>query len=223
MARILIADDHPLFLEAIQALLFRAIPDAVLLTATSVGEARRALGQEKVDLAIIDYSMPGMNACSAIREFMQDAPAMRLAVVSGVAEPADVMAALSAGASGFIPKTMPPGQIVSAVQLILSGGTYLPADVAIAAGTRTVPAQQTGARVDVESPDLGGLMTLREASVLAGIVAGKASKEIGRELGIREVTVKLHLRQIYKKLGATNRAEAAAIAVRRGLVPGTAA
>jgi DNA-binding NarL/FixJ family response regulator len=138
-------------------------------------------------------------------------PGAAVALMSGVARPDDIRSAVHAGARGFLPKTMAPEAFAAAISIILGGGTYLPAEVLWAPEVR---AEASGVRM---APPISGL-TPREQQVLVRIATGAQNKEIGRDLGLAEVTVKLHVRQILKKIGARNRSEAASIATRAGLI-----
>ena len=194
--RILLADDHPLFAEALQALVARSLPDTGLTVVSDLAGAQRALGvAPRFDLAIVDLNMPGANGLEGIRRLRAAFPDIPVVVISGAAGATEVAQALALGARGFLPKSMPSAAMAAAIQVVASGGTYVPAEYATPGEPRR-PAP------------VGGL-TLREAEVLSELVAGKSNKEIGRALGLQEITVKLHLRNIFRKLSVRNRVEAA--------------
>lgn len=215
--RALIADDHPLYLEAACAHLARRLGDPEVVSARSLPEALTALhGNGAFDLVLLDYFMPGMNGEAGVRMAVAAAGGAPVAVMSGHADPADVAACIGAGARGFLPKTLDAPMFSAALNMILIGGTYVPAEYVTPPPTRPAPAVQPG----LEIRELSG----REIEVLEMIVAGASNKEIARKLEIQEVTVKLHANRIFNKLGVKNRAQAAVKAldthlVRRDKVP----
>lgn len=232
--RLIIADDHPLFLEAARVQVERAWPDAEIEVAGSLDDAlSAAAGAGKVDAVLLDVGMPGMNGPASLaraRATLRDTP---IVLMSGSAAPADVAALIQAGANGFLPKTLGPAVFVQALNVVLAGGTYLPAELlnaSMAPPGATVPDPADRAAADTPAPGTavpgsvvpgaGGTLTLtpREVQVLRAIVNGRSNKEIARELDLQEVTVKLHARRAYQKLGARNRAEATAIAIEQKIV-----
>jgi DNA-binding NarL/FixJ family response regulator len=200
--RILLADDHPLFADALRALIERSLPATSLTVVPDLDAAHRALSAgDPYDLAILDLHMPGANGFDGIERTRARFPDMALAVISGAATPADVARALQLGAKGFLPKTLPSSVLAAALQVLAAGGTYVPADYA-AGQPEPQPAAATAS------------LTPRESEVLALLAAGRANKEIGRALDLQEITVKLHVRNIFRKLGVRNRVEAANAAAR---------
>jgi two-component system, NarL family, nitrate/nitrite response regulator NarL len=193
--RILLADDHPLFVEALQALIERSLPGHSLTVVSDLPQAHRALATApRYDLAILDLHMPGANGFAGIERTLAQFPQTPLVVISGDATPAEVQRALELGARGFLPKTLAPNVMTAALQVLVSGGTYVPAEYAQGRSAATEP--------------LVAGLTPRESEVLALLAAGRSNKEIGRELGLQEITIKLHARNIFRKLGVRNRVEA---------------
>jgi DNA-binding NarL/FixJ family response regulator len=126
-----------------------------------------------------------------------------VAILSGTAPPDVARRALRAGAAGFLPKTLAPQALIAAVRQMLAGETYMPCDFL---------------RSDVDAGAQSRLgLTARERQVLRGVAEGKSNKEIARDLEIQEVTVKLHLKSVSRKLGAKNRTQAAMMARDLGL------
>jgi two-component system, NarL family, nitrate/nitrite response regulator NarL len=201
---IVIADDHPLYRDALATLIEREAGFRLAGTATSFDETLEALQAGPVDAAVIDLHMPGMAGGASIARLRAEAPDVRLVVVSGDAEPATVRAVMAAGAHGFVPKTFAPGSLIAAIRLVLSGVTYLPAELAAPVAAEPV----TGATA----------LTQRELEVLTQLARGSSHKEIARALDLAEVTVKLHTRRIVSKLKAKNRSAAIAQAIRDGIV-----
>lgn len=241
--RLVIADDHPLFLEAAKLQIERARPDAEIVMAASLDEALQAArANGRIDALLLDLSMPGMNGAASLARVREQLPGVPLVVMSGTALPSDVAAVIRAGANGFLPKTLGPAVFVQALNVVLAGGTYLPADLLSALSASEPGASDLGGP-DVGGPDVGASqdtslaealgslpvlaapahdgprqLTPRELQVLQAIVRGRSNKEIARELDLQEVTVKLHARRAYQKLGARNRAEATAIAIEQQIV-----
>ena len=200
MKKLLLADDHELVRETIADFL-RLQGGFIVVSADSLDTALGTLDLEApLDLVMLDYSMPGMDALSGLAT-MKARAGCPVAILSGTAPPDVARRALRAGAAGFLPKTLAPQSLVAAVRHMLAGEIYMPMDFL----TET-------------EPDKGRVnLTPREKDVLLGITEGKSNKEIARDLGIQEVTVKLHLKTLSRKLGARNRTHAAMLARDMGL------
>jgi len=211
MERIIIADDHPLYRDALQRMI-AAMPDVECAGAASgLAEALELLEQlGTIHLLILDLRMPGMTGPETVRDLLRRYPGLRIAIVSGNIDAAEIQSLLAQGAVGFLPKTLEPSTMSAALRLILAGAIYVPPD----ALAMPAPDHDLPLRTSCDAADL----TPREREVLAEIVRGVGNKQIARDLGIAEVTVKLHSRRILEKLGVRNRAAAAALAVARGLV-----
>lgn len=204
--RVLVADDHDLVRETLAAFLVaegfaevRTVPD---LNAALVEIA----GPTLFDLVLLDYQMPGMNgldgmakAQAAVRAADRKTP---IAIISGTTNRDLAEASLAAGAAGFVPKTLASRAMVAAVQAMASGEVFAPLSLLM---QETPVAEALAA------------LTRREVDVLKGICEGKSNKEIARDLDLQEVTVKLHVKTLSRKLGAKNRTHAAMIARDSGL------
>lgn len=202
--RVLIADDHPLYREAATLQIRRLYREADVQEAASLAELREATAQAPTfDLILVDYHMPGMSA-DALANLVKDFPAIPVAVISGVAGNADVLAAARAGVRGYIPKTSTSEYFARALQLLLTGGTSIPTEVLMDQSTH-------------KAPSWLAKMSAREKEVLHGVAMGQSNKEIGRTLGLAEVTIKLHLRNVFRKMAVKSRSEAAVKAVKAGL------
>lgn len=202
--KIILADDHELVRVGLRDTLVRLEPDYEMLEAASLDEALEQAGREApIALSILDLYMPGMNGIEGIRTMKQALPDAPVAVISGSVRESDVEATIAAGASGFIPKTMKILAMANAIRLIMAGETYLP--------YRFV--EGTAGRSD----DRIGL-TAREREILGAIAQGKSNKEIARELGVEEVTVKLHATNVFRKLEVSNRTHAAMKGRELGLI-----
>jgi two-component system, NarL family, nitrate/nitrite response regulator NarL len=204
--RILLADDHPLYADALRTLVERTIPAADLTVVGDLQAADRALAATgPYDLAILDLQMPGGSGTAGIERLLSRYPETPLVVISGAAAAGEISRLIRLGVRGFLPKSLPNKVVAAALQLVLSGGTYMPPDYAQA--MRPVPPPGGG---------VGGL-TPRETEVLALLAAGRSNKEIGRALALQEITVKLHVRNIFRKLHVRNRVQAANAATRLDL------
>lgn len=214
--RAIIADDHPLYREAMGLRLQRQHGGAEIVEVGRLDELMALAGEkaQSADLILLDLRMPGMQGGRSVAGVVQAFPDSAVVLVSGAAAFEDVRQAIAAGARGFLPKTLSSKLFAGAVAMILAGGTFLPAETLEMNGTlaHTPPAP------DGEAVQLPPDLTKRQQQVLAQIAAGATNKEIGRNLDIAEVTVKLHIRQILRKINARNRAEAASIATRAGLI-----
>lgn len=210
--RILIADDHPLYREAAATQIGRLYPQAKVDEVSSLDEAFVVAqgNTSPYDLFLVDFHMPGMSI-EAIRRLVSTFPRTPLAVISGTADTDDVRSAIEAGARGFVPKTSTADQIASAIRMLLAGGTSVPAEVLNA---KTSGEGGAGAEA---GPPWVALLSPRELQVLKGVARGISNKQIGRELNLAEVTVKLHLRAVFRKTGVHSRAEAAVLATKAGL------
>ena len=200
--RLLLADDHDLVRETIGAYL-QANGFAEISLASGLAEARELLVVGTYDLLLLDYWMPGMNGLEAMGQLRAEHPKLPVAILSGTASKDLAEAALRAGAVGFLPKTLSGQSMVAAIRLMLAGETFLPADLLVS-----------------DAPQGEGMLSLtrRETDVLRGLCAGKSNKEIARDLDLQEVTVKLHVKTLSRKLGARNRTHAAMIARDEGLI-----
>lgn len=196
MTKILLADDHDLVRDTLK-LFLESGGMGPITVAASVSEAEAALtepGNEKFDIVILDYDMPGMNGLDGLRRILQVAAPVPVVLLSGSAAAAVARDAIGAGARGFLSKTMPATALTAAIQLILGGETFFPFSL------DSGPAEE---RIS---------LTVREQEVLQLLAEGLSNKEIARELGVQEVTVKLHVRTLSRKLGARNRTHAVMIA-----------
>jgi two-component system, NarL family, nitrate/nitrite response regulator NarL len=200
--RILLADDHDLVRDTIAAYLqANGFHDITL--AASLVEAMQLLRENPQDLLLLDYSMPGMNGLESLGTLRANYPGLAVAVLSGTTSRELGEAAVKAGAKGFLPKTLSAAAFVEAVRMIGAGKVFMPLDLLAS-----------------DTPQGDGILSLtrRETDVLRGLCAGKSNKEIARDLELQEVTVKLHVKTLSRKLGARNRTHAAMIARDEGLI-----
>ncbi len=203
--KVLVADDHELVRDMLAAFLERE-GDFALTTVSNYPEAADAIRKTgPFDLVLLDYQMPGMAGLDGLAAAIALNAPSPVALMSGTADKRVAEGALQAGAAGFVPKSMPAKSLVHAVRFMLAGEQYAPI------AFMTAPEQE-----EPQHP-LADKLSPRELEVLAGLCNGKANKEIARDLGLAEVTVKLHVRTLGRKLGARNRTHAAMIAKEAGV------
>ena len=209
--KILVADDHPLYREAVRVQIERLFDGVAVFEVSSLEEASAlASGPEApFDLFLIDFSMPGMSL-AALSELTRSHPKVPVAVISGTADAGDVRATIQAGARGSFPRRKRQA-LRDAIEFLLAGGSSVPADLMLAVDEPEKEATQNDAP---GRPDWLGYSTARELDVLKALTRGLSNKEVGRELGLAEVTIKLHLRSIFRKMGARSRSDAAVIATK---------
>jgi DNA-binding NarL/FixJ family response regulator len=216
MREILIADDHPLFRDALKSALARALPDARLLDADCVPALQSLVESHPgADLLLLDLQMPGANGFSALAHMRGQYPGLPIIVVSALDDAATVRRALAHGASGYIPKSASADTIGEAVQHVLDGDVWLPPHLGQAPGTLK-PDEATVAAQIAE-------LTPQQFRVLGLLAEGLLNKQIAFELGVSEATIKAHMTAIMRKLHASNRTQVALYASQLALEPLTAA
>ncbi|MGE3476389.1 MAG: LuxR C-terminal-related transcriptional regulator [Rhodospirillaceae bacterium] len=211
--KVILADDHELIREAVKPYLRKLAENVDILEAASYDEVC-AFGAETgaVDLVLIDLDMPGYDEAAPFKKMSDVRAAVAKApivVFSGSEDRETIAAALNHGVRGFVPKSMRGQSLVNALQMVLWGEIYVPPQMALGAPAGDAPAPDGAAGKSAAEAKLSP----READSLRLLVRGLTNKEIGREMGLQEVTVKMHLRNAYRKIGATNRIEAVRIAV----------
>lgn len=212
--QILLADDHSLVREALKAYLGKPETGIDVASAASLdGALDVAAREEEIDLAILDLRMPGMDGLSGLDRFRAAFPDIPVAIMSGLATDEDVKQALEKGAVGFFPKTLTGQALVNAIKLVLAGERFIPYDVSALA----LPPELTEKKKEPTEKALAVGLSPRESAVLAHLLQGQSNKEIARHLDLQEVTIKLHMRSICRKLEVKNRTQAALRAREIGL------
>jgi len=206
MPDILVADDHPLFRDALRRAVLTAVPAAQVHAADSVQALLGLLERyPDADLLLLDLHMPGARGYSALAHIRGQYPGLPTVVVSGHEEAPVARRALAHGASGYIPKSSPVEDIVAAIGTVLDGDVWLPPTL--------VDDDDDGLRPD-EAAAAAQVATLtpQQFRVMAMIAEGLLNKQIAWDLGVSEATVKAHMTAIMRKLGVGNRTQVALIA-----------
>lgn len=207
MLKILIADDHELFLDGLRLALSGLDEDMNIDMVHNHKELQeKADGKTSYDLILTDLAMPGLAWHESLRLLKEHNPETPIVILSAVYDREIVLQAVDIGASGFIPKTSSNKIILSALHLVLSGGLYLPSELLNAA-----PAEGSAAETK-------GLLTPRQLDVLRLMGQGKPNKIIARELDLSEGTVKLHVTAVLKALNVINRTGAVVAGRNLGLI-----
>jgi DNA-binding NarL/FixJ family response regulator len=209
--KILVVDDHALIREALRGVLKELRQDAAVLEAADFGQATDLLRQHpELDLLLLDLGLPDKNGFDALAELRDHYRAIPIVVLSAFNERANVVKALDLGVLGFIPKSAPRTVMLGALNLVFSGGIYIPPDALEGRGPAPAgprPMAERGTNGPRSRPsDLG--LTERQVAVLALMMRGKSNKAICRVLDLAEPTVKAHVTGILKALNVTNRTEA---------------
>lgn len=205
--RLILADDHLLFLDALESYLTIIQPEIEVAKATCFEEVLRAAGESAPHLFLLDVNMPGMNGFDGLDHLRSAFPGVPAVLMSGHADGGQVRRGLSAGAAGFIPKDLDGPAMMKALELVLCGGIFVPA-IALQAGT-------TESDFDIDNPLRQ--LTSRQLDVLKLLTRGLSNREIARELSVKEVTVAVHLSGIFRKLNVSRRTEAVTASFKLGM------
>ena len=196
--RILIVDDHPLFVEALKLVIQNAFPDAVVVDATSIDSARAELDKcGPFDLVMLDLSMPGTRGLDGLIELRTRHPKLPIVVVSALEDPRIIHEVMTCGAAGFISKSTRGADLGHAIREVMAGSVVLPK------GYQTPSASLTA--------DLAArlaTLTPQQVRVLQMLRQGLLNKQIAYDLGVGETTVKAHVSEILRKLKVSSRTQA---------------
>jgi DNA-binding NarL/FixJ family response regulator len=205
--RVFLVDDHEVVREGLCALLGREDDLEVVGSASTAAEALDALAAHDVDVVVMDQQLPGMSGLEACREIAERRIPVQVVLLSAYLEEGLADAALLAGARAYVVKEVEAGQLKRAIR-------------AAARGETSIDPKVSGRFVHVTSiaPAAEFVLSPRHIGILAGLADGKSSDEIADSMGVTIQTVKSYTRQSYKALGVRNRAQAVAVAVRRGLL-----
>lgn len=200
--RILSVDDHPLLREGIAAMI-RSQPDMELAGEARNGrDALQRFRETRPDVTLMDLRLPDMNGIDAMIAIRGEFPEARVVVLTTFEGDVEIQRALAAGARGYLLKSTPPRELLEAIRQVHAGKKRIPPEIA----TRLAE------HVSDEA------LTAREIEVLREVSGGNRNRDIAEHLFISEETVKVHVKHIMDKLGASDRTEAVAIAIRRGII-----
>ncbi|WP_432695318.1 response regulator [Marinobacterium sp. YM272] len=207
MYKILIADDHPLFREAITNVIQSGFPGSETIETEDLETALQlATEDDDLDLVLLDLNMPGMHGLNGLISLRNEAPTVPVVIVSAEDDKQIVLQAITCGAVGFISKSSPRPQMTEALQQILNGNVYLPSDIIRSSGSDS--RRQRRMNEPQIPPELLNSLTRRQLLVLERMAQGESNKQIAYNLSIAETTVKAHVSAILRKLGVHNRVQA---------------
>lgn len=206
MPRVVLADDHPLYLQALQAAVER-VGVEVVGTATRSTELLALLAETEVDAVLLDLAMPGADGFECIEQVRRMHPELPIMVVSGSDDDHSVRRAMEAGAVCFVSKSAAATALAGAIHVLLSDAVHVaPSHRAPERGAREAPTDATD------------LLTGRELEILRLVSNGLSNGDMARSLWVTEQTIKFHLSNIYRKIGVANRTGASRWAQRNGLL-----
>lgn len=209
----LVVDDHPLVRHGFALSVGEIHPDAEVIEVGSLAEALDVVGRSNdLTLVLFDLNLGERSGRDGVRRMVEALGSVPLLVISGSDEVSDIVEAVRMGAKGYILKTSSTQVLEHAISLALTGETFLPLPRAVLNGSVSAePSRPTGQILD--------RLTDRQRDVFQLLLAGHSNKEIARELGVLEGTVKVHVRAIMQKLGVRNRTQVAVVAARSGCFP----
>jgi DNA-binding NarL/FixJ family response regulator len=200
--RVLSVDDHPLLREGISAMI-RSQPDMVLVAEASNGRDGLARYREHTpDVTLMDLRLPDMNGIDTMIAIRNEFPEARIIILTTFEGDVEIHRALEAGARGYLLKSMPPRDLLDGIRQVNAGKKRIPPEIV--------------AHLAEHLSDEG--LTAREVEVLREVAGGNRNRDIAERLFISEETVKVHVKHVMEKLGASDRTEAVAIALRRGII-----
>lgn len=206
--RVVVADDHPVYLDGLAAAIERTVDLELVATCRDGTEALDLIRSERPDVAVLDLRMPRLGAKEVLEELAVEGLRCSVLVLSVHVTGEEVHECVSLGASGYISKEADRSEICDAVRTIAAGRTVLSSDV------------QTSMAAELQQRRAGAhsVLTARESEILGLLAAGASAPDIGGRLHLSTATVKTHLHNLYEKLGVNDRAAAVAEGMRRGLI-----
>lgn len=200
--RVLSADDHPLLREGIAAIIGNQLDMVMVAQAANGQEAILQFRKHKPDVTLMDLRLPDQSGIDALKAIRKEFPEARVIILTTFEGDVEIQRALEAGARGYLLKSMPPKELVEVIRQVHAGKKRVPAHLAA----------QLAEHMSDED------LTAREIEVLGQIAGGNRNRDIAEKLFITEETVKVHIKHIMEKLGASDRTQAVAIGVRRGII-----
>lgn len=200
--RILIVDDHPLLHEGLDSII-QCQPDMVSVGAANSGcEAVRRFREWKPDVTLMDLQLPDMSGIDAMISIRSEFPEARVIILTTFAGDVEIQRALKAGARAYVLKSMPPSELLDSIRQVHAGKRRIPPEIAAYLAEHIS-----------EDP-----LTTREVEILSHLAGGNRNRDIAGKLLLSEETVKVHIKHIMEKLSASDRTQAVAIGVRRGII-----
>jgi len=218
--RILVVDDHTLFRRGLTALLTRDPRLNVIGDAADAGQAQRKAQELQPDLILLDNHLPGVNGVDALPALMEAAPSARILMLTVSEDENDLAAALRGGAAGYLLKTIEGDDLTAAILRAMDGDSVVAPEMMskLVAAYRGATGRGPAASPAIAPETAISSLSPRELDILRGIVRGASNKEIAREHGIAETTVKIHVQHVLRKLDVSSRVHAAVIAAEYGLL-----
>lgn len=215
--RILVVDDHTLFRRGLTAILSRSRELMIVGDAADAGEAQRRATELKPDLILLDNHLPGVNGVDALPALRTALPQVRIILLTVSEDENDLAAALRGGANGYLLKTMDADALVASILRVMRGESVIADEmtsklVAAYRGAASVAGNGNAASEPAAPASPLSQLSPRELEILRGIARGESNKLIGRQLGIAEATVKIHVQHVLRKLNVASRVQAAVIA-----------
>ena len=208
---VVLADDHPLVLDALENV-FRLQEDIVVRARCGDGvEALRAVREHRPDVLVLDIRMPGMDGLALIRELKKEKLPTQVVLLTAALDEEEVLAAIRLGVKGVVLKEMAPRLLVQCVRTVHAGGDWLEKQSVRLALDKLL-------RREAGAQEVTRLLTPREIEIVRMVAGGLRNKEIAAKLHVNEGTVKLHLHHIYTNLGVNSRVALTLYAQDRGLV-----
>jgi len=205
--KILIVDDHALFREGLCHVLRQLEEQVTILEAPDYDRAlQHVSANPDLDMVLLDLNLPGKDGFAALASMTHQYPALPVVILSASSQRSDIQRALDSAAMGYIPKDTTSAIMLNALQLVLSGGVYVPKNMA-----------QLNDHASFDKPDTQHGLTPRQLEVLCLLIGGHSNKAIAQQLELAEATIKMHITSILKTLGVSNRTQAAMAAERLGL------
>ena len=200
--RVLSVDDHPLLREGISAMI-KSQPDMELVAEASSGkEGIERFRQHQPDITLMDLRLPDMNGIETMAAIRAEFPEARVIILTTFEGDVEIQRALEAGARGYLLKSMPPKELLDGIRQVHAGKKRIPPEIVA----------HLAEHLSDET------LTTREVEVLRQVAGGNRNRDIAEHLFISEETVKVHVKHVMDKLGASDRTEAVAIALRRGII-----
>ena len=200
--RVLTVDDHPLLREGLAAVVNNQDDMEMVAQAASGREAIQLFRQHRPDVTLMDLRMPDSSGIDVVSAIVGEFPDARIVMLTTFEGDVEIQRSLAAGARGYLLKTTPPPELVEVIRQVHAGKKRIPHEVAAQLAEHIADEPLTG----------------RELDVLQHVATGNRNRDIAERLFISEETVKVHVKHIMEKLGAKDRTEAVAIALRRGII-----